>query len=59
MYLLANKYQEQWLVWIVSNTANSILWFALMLGDISNIVVFLMWLAYLINSIIGYISWRK
>lgn len=59
IYLLSNKYIEQWNIWIVSNFLNFILWIILAREDISNLPLVFMWSIYLINSIYGYINWNK
>ncbi len=59
IYLLSNKYIEQWPIWIMSNTFNVILWVVLTVSLINNLPVLLMWIFYLINSIYGYINWHK
>lgn len=59
IYLMSNKYIEQWIVWIICNLANTILWYMLSAGNTNNIPMLMMWIIYLINSIYGYITWRK
>lgn len=59
IYLMSNKYIEQWVVWIICNLANTILWYMLSVGNTNNIPMLMMWIIYLINSIYGYITWRK
>lgn len=59
IYLLTNKYVEQWNIWIISNLVNTILWITLSFENISNLPLALMWLIYFINSFYGYISWHK
>ncbi len=59
LFLLTNKYIEQWPIWIVSNTINFILWTVLSISNITNISVALMWFIYLANSIYGLILWNK
>lgn len=59
IYLMSNKYIEQWAVWIICNSVNTILWIGLTIQNIDNIPMLLMWLVYLVNSVYGYITWRK
>lgn len=59
IYLLTNKYVEQWNIWILSNIINVILWVSLSIEDVSNTPLALMWIIYFINSFYGYISWNK
>lgn len=59
MLLLANKYIEQWPVWIVSNLVNTIMWIVLSVNNTNNITVAIMWSIYLLNSIYGYYNWEN
>ena len=59
IYLMSNKYIEQWSVWIIANLSNVILWIMLTIEDMTNLPVFLMWMIYFINSVYGYLLWRK
>ena len=56
---MSNKYIEQWSVWMVANLVNTILWAVLTFKDISNLPVFLMWTIYFINSVYGYLLWKR
>lgn len=58
--LMIARYSEQWLVWIFVNITSIVLWvYAFSNGDTSAITMIVMWSAYLLNSIYGYINWRK
>ncbi len=59
IYLLTNKYYEQWPVFIIVNSTNLILWITLTIKNINSLPLAVMWLVYLINSIYGQISWKK
>ncbi|MGL4948788.1 MAG: nicotinamide riboside transporter PnuC [Anaeroplasmataceae bacterium] len=59
MFLLMKGYAEQWLAWIVVNTVSILMWyqvFSIGEGDISAL---LMWIVFLINSLMGYYEWKK
>ena len=60
MILMAMRYSEQWLLWIIVNVASIALW-SLRLGSgvegAAPMVV--MWSAYLVNAVYGYITWNK
>lgn len=58
-FLLARKYIEQWLLFIISNLLGIILFFPRDLSYMVSIDLFVMWLVYFINSFYGYISWKK
>lgn len=59
IYLMTNKYIEQWDIWVICNLANLTLWISLIITDLSNLPVVIMWLIYFINSLYGYITWNK
>lgn len=59
MYLMVNKYVEQFYVWIVSDIANIILWGILTIQNPNNLPILLMWIIFLINSTYANILWRK
>lgn len=60
MYMQVTRYTESWIMWIVTNVISITLWMTAMITEGStNITMLLMWSAYLINSIYGYINWRK
>lgn len=52
--LMATRYSEQWLCWIVTNVITVIMWVIA-----ANPVMVVMWSAYLINAFYGYWRWRK
>ncbi|AYP68548.1 nicotinamide riboside transporter [Exiguobacterium phage vB_EalM-132] len=58
--LMIKRFAEQWLLWIVVNILSIIMWAYVLLdagGNDWNILV--MWVAFLFNSIYGYINWIK
>ncbi|MCG3400120.1 nicotinamide riboside transporter PnuC [Staphylococcus massiliensis] len=64
--LMTLRYKEQWLFWIFVNIISIILWWqalsdSLNTGDVSlgSVSMIVMWLAFLINSIYGYIQWHR
>ena len=59
MFLMTQKYVEQWMLFIISNFMGIILFFPKSFEDIYNIDLFAMWTIYFINSIYGYIIWKK
>lgn len=60
MYLSVKRYAEQWLLWIVVNVVTIIMWtFAFINGDANSVAMIVMWSAYLLNAIHGYINWKK
>ncbi|MEG2310660.1 MAG: nicotinamide riboside transporter PnuC [Clostridia bacterium] len=59
IYLLANKYIEQWHVFIIMNISGSIMWTILSIKNIANLPMALMYFVYSVNSIYGFITWTK
>jgi len=58
-FLLAKKYVEQWLLFIISNFIGIILFFPNSFEDMVSIDLFVMWVVYFINSFYGYIAWKR
>lgn len=59
-FLMLGRYVEQWLMWIVINVLSIIMWgWVLYSQDGSAITMVVMWSALLVNSIYGYVNWRK
>jgi nicotinamide mononucleotide transporter len=58
--LMLQRYKEQWLFWILVNVLSILLWLTTLITQGGNDVSMLvMWSAFLINSIYGYINWTK
>lgn len=58
--LMLARYSEQWVMWVVVNAVSVVLWaMAFTSGEGSGITYLVMWIAYLFNSVYGYINWRK
>lgn len=58
-FLLTQKYIEQWLLFVISNFLGIVLFFPKNFSDMGNIDLFTMWFVYFINSIYGYVTWKK
>lgn len=59
-FLMTFRYAEQWLMWIVINVLTITMWFLTLVQQNGNDwTVFAMWCAFLVNSIYGYLNWRK
>jgi len=57
MILMVRAYMEQWILWIVVNIVSILLWVVtLQLGG-NDITILIMWSAYLINAVYGWINW--
>ena len=54
MWMLAHKYAEQWLVWLVVNTVSAGLYF--WMGLVPTSILFFI---YAVVSVFGYLKWRK
>ncbi|MEG0259106.1 MAG: nicotinamide riboside transporter PnuC [Lysinibacillus sp.] len=58
--LLALRFAEQWLMWIIINIITISLWIVILIQSGGNDwTVLAMWVAFLINSIYGYINWLR
>lgn len=56
-------FAEQWVFWILTNVISIGMWAVVMVADPSSVSwalpTLIMWVAYLINSIYGYVMWKK
>ena len=58
LYLL--RYSEQWAMWAIVNVLSIAMWIMVfMQGDSSAILIIIMMTINLINSIYGFLNWRK
>lgn len=59
-FLMLGAYAEQWLFWIAVNVLSITLWFlALTQQGGSDWTVLVMWSAFLVNSVYGYLNWLR
>jgi nicotinamide mononucleotide transporter len=54
-----SRYAEMWLMFIFSNTANLVVWAALLGTDPSAPTMVAMWACYILNACFGFYNWRK
>lgn len=60
MILMANLYMEQWILWIIVDIVSMAMWFIVVFDQGSNdIGLLIMWTAFLVNAIYGFINWIK
>jgi len=59
MVLMAWRYMEQWILWIIVDVVTVIMWFVVMINGGNDISILLMWIAYLINAVYGAYNWIK
>jgi nicotinamide mononucleotide transporter len=58
--LLMLRFAEQWLLWIIVNVLTIALWFITLTQNQGNDwTILAMWVAFLVNSVYGYLNWRK
>ncbi|MBD1372828.1 nicotinamide mononucleotide transporter [Hazenella sp. IB182357] len=58
--LMIRRFAEQWIFWIMVNIFSIILWLTSLWTTGGNeISMLVMWTAFLVNSIYGYINWTK
>ncbi len=59
IFLISNRYIEQWVILILVNLSNAITWGILSFNNIVNLPNFLIYIMYIIISIYGLLYWRK
>ncbi|MFZ7946409.1 nicotinamide riboside transporter PnuC [Neobacillus sp. 19] len=58
--MMLKRLTEQWLVWIAVNVLSIFLWASALATQGGNdFSMLVMWSAFLVNSIYGYVNWRK
>lgn len=57
--LMLKRFAEQWLLWILVNILSIILWLNVFIHSGNSVTILVMWVAYLLNSVYGYIKWSK
>jgi nicotinamide mononucleotide transporter len=58
--LMLKRFAEQWLLWIAVNVLSITLWLSALISQGGNdFSMLVMWSAFLVNSIYGYVNWRK
>ncbi|MDR7077360.1 nicotinamide mononucleotide transporter PnuC [Neobacillus niacini] len=58
--LMLKRFTEQWLLWISVNILSIFLWITALVTQAGNdFLLLVMWSAFLVNSIYGYINWGK
>ncbi len=57
--LMAFRFREQWMCWIMVNLTGIWMWYSNIEADGAPIAPLLMWVAFLVNSCYGYYSWSK
>ena len=60
MILMAWRYMEQWVLWIVVDVASITMWYLVIdENGARDIALLVMWSAYLINAVYGFLAWIK
>ena len=60
MILMLKRYAEQWLFWIAVNVLSIVMWLTALISTGGNdISILVMWSAFLVNSVYGYVNWTK
>lgn len=59
--LMMLRYADQWILWIIVNILTITLWFITLVTseDGNDWAIFAMWCAFLVNSVYGWLNWRK
>lgn len=59
MIILARRAIEQWILWIFVDILTVVMWVIAIKQGAGDITVLIMWIAYLINAVYGYMNWLK
>lgn len=59
MIISIKMFSEQWILWCIINCLSIILWIGDLMNGTDNWATLIMWLVYLINSIINLFKWEK
>lgn len=58
--LMLRRFAEQWILWIAVNVLSIVMWaYVLATQGGNDYTVLVMWTAFLINSVYGYVNWVK
>lgn len=57
--LMTKRVTEQWLFWIVIDVFSIGMWLYRLMNGGNDISILVMWIAFLVNAIYGYLNWRK
>jgi nicotinamide mononucleotide transporter len=59
-FLMLKRFAEQWVLWIVVNVLSVTMWFIVLASKGGNdYAMLVMWSAFLVNSVFGFINWLK
>ncbi len=60
MILMAWRYTEQWVLWIVVDIVSITMWYLVLVTEgVNDIAMLVMWSAYLINAVYGFLAWIR
>lgn len=59
LYVSIKMYTEQWLLWIIVNAINIILWIHALVIDVGSVAILIMTLIYFVNSVLMYLKWKN
>lgn len=59
MVISVRMFSEQWYLWCLINLCSIVLWVVNLMNGTDNWATLIMWLVYLVNSIINLIKWEK
>jgi nicotinamide mononucleotide transporter len=57
--LLTKRMTDQWFYWISVDVLAIIMWVYIFVRDGNVVSMLVMWTAFLVNAIYGYINWRR
>lgn len=59
MIFMVKRVVEQWIVWIIIDVLTIYMWLVAFMGDGSDVSILVMWIAYLVNAVYGWLNWRS
>lgn len=57
--LMLKRFAEQWVFWIIVNLMTITLWLNVFISSGNSITILVMQVAFLVNSVYGYLKWNK
>lgn len=58
-FLMLKRFAEQWIIWITVNVLSIVMWLNVFLTNGESVTILVMWSAFLVNSIYGWIKWKN
>ncbi len=59
MFFMVKRFIEQWVLWILIDVASIYMWWVALQNGSNDISILIMWTAYLVNAVYGFLNWIK